>query len=243
MVIDVFQYSNQGGRDHNEDAMGCIISDNDNGGIFVVADGLGGHSYGELASEAAVDILTMDDWIDIADDVSQLLENKISEAHKAVMDLQIQKNTQLKTTIAALAIYGENAVWANVGDSRVYFIHNNRLHSYTEDHSVAYMKYKAGEITREQLSTDEDQSRLLRALGNAERNEPSLYNCDVLLRPGDAFFLCTDGAWELLSDEEILIDFLKAENARQWSELLMIRMMERIDENHDNLTLMTVILE
>ena len=67
---------------------------------------------------------------------------------------------KMKTTVAALAVYGDNAVWANVGDSRVYFIHENKLHAFTEDHSVAYKKFKAGLITREQLKTDEDRNIL-----------------------------------------------------------------------------------
>ncbi len=243
MVFDVFQYSNKGGRSYNEDASGWI-TDNDVG-IFVVADGLGGHALGDLASDTAVTMLVENIWIDKAEDVSEQLSNKIGEANRAILKLQEQDSMgqKMKTTVAALAVYGDNAVWANVGDSRVYFIHNNKLHSYTDDHSVAYKKYKAGEITREQLSTDEDQSRLLRALGNPERCEPSLYSADVLLKAGDAFFLCSDGAWELLKDEEIVIDYLKAEDARQWAELLLVRMMERVGEGHDNLTLMTVILQ
>ena len=129
-----------------------------------------------------------------------------------------------------------------MGDSRVYFIHDDRLHAYTNDHSVAYMKYRAGEITREQRATDEDQSRLLRSLGSEERNEPDVYAADVALAPGDAFFLCSDGAWEYLQDEEILIDYLKAETAADWAELMLLRIMERVDGENDNLSLVTVIL-
>ncbi len=240
MLFDVFEYSNKGGRSYNEDSMGCSFGDDS--GIFVVADGLGGHSLGELASETAVEVLTSDDWLDVAEDVSELLTDKIHDANNAILALQKEQNAVMKTTVAVAAVYGENAVWANVGDSRVYFIHDNKIHSCTEDHSVAYKKYKAGEITREQLATDEDQSQLLRALGSVDRSEPTLYQADVLLKPGDAFFLCSDGAWEFLLDEEIVIDFLKAENAKQWAELLMVRMMERVNGGNDNLTLMTVIL-
>ena len=148
----------------------------------------------------------------------------------------------MKTTVAALAVKEDKAVWANVGDSRVYFIHENKLYACTNDHLVAYKKYKAGEITREQIATDEDQSRLLRTLGNEERYDPEVYTADVTLRQEDAFFLCSDGAWEYLSDEEIVIDFLKSENAKQWAELMLIRIMERINGENDNLSLMTVIL-
>ena len=240
MLFDVFEYSNKGGRNYNEDSMGCSFGEDS--GIFVVADGLGGHSLGDLASDTAVEVLTFDDWIDRAEDVSELLTAKIAEANNAIIELQKKNNVVMKTTVAVVAVYGENAVWATVGDSRVYFIHDNMIHSYTDDHSVAYKKYKAGEISREQLATDEDQSQLLRTLGSVERSEPTVYQADVLLKPGDAFFICSDGAWEFLLDEEIVIDFLKAENAKHWAEMLLVRMMERVNGGNDNLTIMTVIL-
>ncbi len=108
---------------------------------------------------------------------------------------------------------------------------------------MSYKKYKAGEITKEEICRDEDQSCLLRAIGNKERSEPDIHVCDAELEAGDAFLLCTDGVWEYLKDEEILIDLLKAEDARQWGELLLLRIMERIDGENDNLTLLTLILK
>ena len=63
------------------------------------------------------------------------------------------------------------------------------------------------------------------------------------LTPGDAFLLCSDGVWEYLDDEEIVIDLLKSENARQWAEYLLLRMMERLNEGNDNLTLLAVMLK
>lgn len=131
-MFDIFEYTNQGGHSYNEDSIGS--SNEGSRGIFVVADGLGGHALGEEASAAAVN--------------------------------------------------GDQAAWANVGDSRVYFIHRNNLHAYTNDHSVAFKKYKAGETTREQIASDEDQPRLLRSLGSEERNEPELYTADVPLEWG-----------------------------------------------------------
>ena len=88
MVFDVFQYSNKGGRSYNEDASGWI-TDNDVG-IFVVADGLGGHALGDLASDTAVTMLVENIWIDKAEDVSEQLSNKIGEANRAILKLQEQ---------------------------------------------------------------------------------------------------------------------------------------------------------
>lgn len=240
MMFDVFEYTNQGGRGYNEDSIGS--SYDDSSGIFVVADGLGGHALGEKASAAAVETI-ISGWGVSREEISAQLRSRIAEANQNILYLQKAENAVMKTTVAALAVQGENAVWANVGDSRVYFIHGNRIHAYTNDHSVAYKKYKAGEITREQIGSDEDQSRLLRSLGSEERGEPDVYTADVPVEPGDAFFLCSDGAWEYLMDEEILIDFLKSETARHWAELMMLRIMERISGGNDNLSLLTVIIE
>lgn len=238
-MFDVFEYSSQGGRSYNEDSIG---SNYDNyRGIFVVADGLGGHALGEEASAIAVETI-ISEWNSSEENVSAHLKEKIAEANQNILRLQREKNAIMKTTVAVLAVNGDQAIWANVGDSRVYFIHKNCLYSYTSDHSVAYKKYKAGEITREQIATDEDQSRLLRSLGGESRNEPDMHAADMPLETGDAFFLCSDGAWEYLMDEEILIDFLKSETAEQWAELMMLRIMERVSGENDNLSMLTVIM-
>ena len=197
--------------------------------------------HGEEASAAAVQTI-VSGWNTAEEDAAAQLKEKIAKANRAILCLQQEKGAVMKTTVAALAVNGDKAVWANVGDSRVYFIHKNSIHSYTEDHSVAYKKYKAGEITREQIGMDEDQSRLLRSLGSEERSEPDVYTADVPLEAGDAFFLCSDGAWEYLMDEEILIDFLKSETAEHWAELMILRIMERVRGENDNLSLLTVIL-
>ena len=150
----------------------------------------------------------------------------------------------MKSTAVALLIEDGTACWAHAGDSRLYYIHDREMKWITADHSVAYKKYKAGEITREQLRTDEDQSSLLRTLGGRERSDPELCEQPVKLENGDAFLLCSDGAWEYFSDGEVLIDYLKAETAKEWTELLLKRILSRIVyKKNDNLTILTVMAE
>ena len=240
MNFDIFEYTSKGGRDYNEDSLGSYYDEN--GGVFVVADGLGGHNRGEDASATAVETITSG-WNTLAENLSEQISEKVVQANANILMLQNQNNAVMKTTVAVLAVSNYKAVWANSGDSRVYFIHKNELHSYTKDHSVAFKKYLAGEITRDMIATDEDQSRLLRSLGGADRYQPDICECDTPIEQGDAFMLCSDGAWEYLKDEEILIDFLKAENAEKWAELLLLRIMERLNGNNDNLSILTVIVE
>lgn len=240
MDFDVYEYTSKGGRDYNEDCLGSCY--NEDGGIFVVADGLGGHTLGDMASHKAVETI-ISGWDHTSENISEELDRKIEEANIAILDLQSEMKAVMKTTAAALAVKGTKAVCANSGDSRVYVIHGNEFVYCTNDHSVAFKKYKAGEITREQIAADEDQSSLLRSLGSKDRYKPEIYSPNIEICRGDAFFLCSDGAWEYLRDEEILIDFLKSETARQWSELLMLRIMERVTVRNDNLSLLTVIIK
>lgn len=240
MTLDSFAYTNQGGRSHNEDAVGEQKSGES--GIFVVADGLGGHQFGEVASACVRDAL-LADWKPAEENRPEWLRIRIAEANQRVLEMQREKGSALRSTVVALVIDGSQAVWANVGDSRLYYLHEGRICAFTEDHSVAYKKFKAGEITREQIGQDEDQSRLLRSIGSGERSEPDIHICDAALEPGDAFLLCSDGIWEYLKEEEIAIDLLKAENAQEWGEFLLLRMMPRIGEGNDNLTLLTLMLE
>ncbi len=239
MIFDVYEFSNQGGRDYNEDAVGHTV--NGDSGIFVVADGLGGHLYGELASSCVVDTI-LDEWKPAETDRSAWISSVVSEANTRLLSLQKEKGTVLKSTVVLLSIDGRQTIWAYSGDSRLYYIHNGWIRSITEDHSVAFMKYKAGEISRDELASDEDQSRLLRTLGGEDRFEPKIFLNDIPLEPGDGFMLCSDGAWEYLRDGEIAIDMLKAHNAREWAELLLLRMMERITLGNDNLTLLTLMI-
>lgn len=241
MTLDVHLYTNTGGRDHNEDSAQFRVEGGS--GIFAVADGLGGHQYGDVASDCVIRTL-LEGWEPTAgEDRPDWLRTRIGRANEAILELQQEKRATMKSTAAALAIDRDRAVWANVGDSRLYFLHDRAIRSVTEDHSVAYKKYRAGEITRAQIGRDEDQSRLLRALGSAERSQPDLGEAPEPLAPGDAFLLCTDGVWEYLYDEEILVDLLKADSAREWAELLLLRVISRVEPGNDNLTLLTVLVQ
>lgn len=240
MVFDVYEYSNRGGRSYNEDSVGSRMEGAS--GIFVVADGLGGHSCGDVASACVRDVLLEGGFFEGGDSVLRL-EERIAYANQQVLALQQEMGAVMKSTAVVLSVTGDKALWAHVGDSRLYYIHESRLRAFTEDHSVAYKKYKAGEISRNEIAFDEDQSRLLRSLGSQDHNEPVVRAYEEALVPGDAFFLCTDGVWEFINDEEIVIDFLKSENARQWAEYLLLRMMERVDGENDNLTMLTLMLK
>lgn len=238
MSFDIFEYTNKGGRSYNEDSIDYITAGDS--GIFVVADGLGGHQYGDKASGCVCDSL-INGWNgSFGGSTTEWLKERIALANTNVLALQKEMNAILKSTVVVLAIDNNVANWANVGDSRLYFFRDGRIADYTNDHSVAFKKYRAGEITREQIAVDEDQSSLLKSVGSEDRSEPEIYDRNIMLEPGDAFLLCSDGVWEYLMDEEIAIDLLKSDNSKEWAELLLTRLMGRIDGTNDNLSLLAI---
>lgn len=237
MKYDSFKFSYIGGRSYNEDYAGIKQSESD--ALYIVADGLGGYQHSEMASECVVN--TMEEAFPPEDfsEADKWLENILEKANSEVMSLQEENRTSIRSTVVALLINGDKANWAHIGDSRLYYVHNCSIKCVTEDHSVAFKKYKAGEITYDEIPRDEDQSRLLRAIGS-ERNKPEFGECS--LDKADGFMLCSDGMWEYIKDEEILVDYIKSHSARHWGEYMLMRVMERLPDNSDNLTLITVMI-
>lgn len=229
MTLDYATYTNAGGREYNEDAVGVYAASWCT--RFVVADGLGGHRNGAEAARTVVKAVAEGDRMP--------LPTLMESAQEAVLTLQKETNGRMKSTAVVLEVEGKEARWANVGDSRLYYLRQGLLCRVTQDHSVAYKKYKAGEITRAQIAADEDQSQLLRALGS-DHGQADLDSAEI--EPGDGFLLCSDGLWEYVTDQEICVDFLKADSAQTWSKLLLLRLMERLEPDSDNLSLITVIV-
>ena len=237
MKLDYYIFSSPGGREYNEDS--ADMRSSDSAAVFVLADGLGGHRYGDLASACAVDtILSYMEQYDNPTDTYATLYGALTAANDRIVALQREKAARMKSTAVILHMTADYAYWAHVGDSRLYHIYHNELRDITEDHSVAFKKYKAGEITREMIASDEDQSSLLRVLGTPGEVKPDMNYAPA--EQGDAYMLCSDGVWEYLYDEEVLLDYHKASSAREWAQLMLLRVMERIPPDNDNLSMITV---
>lgn len=232
MDIQAYQFTNQGGRAVNEDSSVYVI--NDDRGIFIVADGLGGHSGGNMASSLVVN--TMRSLLCDQNELS--LEDCLISTNQTLLDAQKDNHNNMKSTVVALTIEGDHADWIHVGDSRLYYLTNGQISHATKDHSVTYKKFLSGEISREEINFDEDRSSLLRVVGDPTRCIPEMGGRKIV--SGDAFLLCSDGLWEYLQDEEILIDRLKSETAAQWAENMLVRIQPRLSPGTDNMTLITV---
>lgn len=246
MELDSYLYTNAGGRPNNEDSAGFRV--NGGQGIFLVADGLGGHQGGAQASSLVADSL-LNAWEEESEtlsssDFTQWLEEHIRLANASLIDAQMKERNSMKSTLVVLTIKDGAAAWCHIGDSRLYYLTGGRLGTVTRDHSVTYKKYLAGEIERNEINFDEDRSSLLRVVGDEERCILELGSPleNGAISPGDAFLLCSDGFWEYLFEEEILIDCLKADCAKTWAELMLVRALPRMTPGSDNLTLLTVLV-
>ena len=238
MKITAYSYTNKGGREHNEDSVRWRAQDDC--GVFVVADGLGGHDCGEVASALAAEAIADGCDPHAAPDSERLLE-LLRAANRRVMEGQkLPGQEEMKTTAVTLHLSHGKAAWAHIGDSRLYRFSGGDLAHVTRDHSVTYMKYLGGEISYMDIYHDDDRSSLLRVLGR-EPCSPEAGVCEVLT--GDAFLLCTDGFWEFVYTEEILIDLLKARTPEEWAKLMLLRHIRRTPAGNDNFSLIAVFVE
>ncbi len=235
-MTDSFEFSFIGGREENQDAVAVI--EDDNHGLYIVADGLGGHRNGAMASQCIITELVQA-WGSASEWDREKLLHSVGDANQSLLMLQQQTQSNAKSTLALLTTAGTRALWAYSGDSRIYRLRDGEIQQITEDHSVAYKKYKSGKISKADISTDEDQSSLLRTLGSQKRWEPDVYEDNLL--PEDSFLLCSDGFWEYISDEEMLVDWLKASSAENWARLMLQRIMPRVPADNDNLSVITII--
>lgn len=229
--MEVAAYSDVGGRPRNEDTVRYRQLEPD-GLCLVVADGLGGHGGGELASAAAAEEICAG-WDGSAH--PSALAGLIQRAHRRVQGMQTER-CAMKTTAVALVLAEGAAGWAHAGDSRLYWFRDGKLAFQTRDHSASQIAVALGDITVDQIRFHEDRNRVLRALGQ----EGSLNvetGGEAPLGPGrHAFLLCTDGFWEYVLEREMEADLAAASTPGQWLERMRARLEERVSGSNDNHT-------
>lgn len=196
-------------RELNEDS-GTYIQPDDpellrtKGLLVIVADGMGGHSAGEVASGLAVQVIARAYYEDDGDPRSAL-ESAFHEANAAIhkaAEKDASKNG-MGTTCTALVLQNGTAISAHIGDSRIYLVRDDSIYLMTEDHSAVMEMVKAGLITLEQARHHPEKNVILRAMGSHQEVEVSTWKEPFPVKPGDRFLLCSDGLYDLVEDEEI----------------------------------------
>jgi len=188
-------------RGHNEDSFSH--ADLGKNYLFVVADGMGGHDAGEVASKLAVETVMNQICAGAKQegDPQKLIKEAVQRANKKVKQEGANRGSDMGTTLNAAFVAGDTAYVANVGDSRTYWIENGTIAQITEDHSLVAKLVQAGKLTREDARNHPRANLLYRTIGNEDTVKVDTFQ--VPLKKGGSLLLCTDGLWGEVTDEEI----------------------------------------
>lgn len=170
--------------------------------VFAVADGMGGHLAGEVASAMAIDAVRRIAQCGVRPGVAAMRE-MAAKAHEEIY-AHAQKNRHcagMGTTLSVLWRFGKYAYIAHVGDSRIYRLREGNLEQITQDHSLVEELVRARIITKEQAKTHPRRNVITRALGTQGENQPDLLAADI--QKDDVWLLCSDGLSGMVEDEDI----------------------------------------
>ncbi|MFR8044636.1 MAG: Stp1/IreP family PP2C-type Ser/Thr phosphatase [Eggerthella lenta] len=212
-------------RDHNEDSL--VVTPP----LFAVADGMGGHAAGEVASEIAVRVLS-----ELAPEHpdGEALGRAIEEANRAVIQAAREGRGRqgMGTTMTAAMLEGERLVIAQVGDSRAYLLHQGKLQQLTRDHSLMADMIEAGQLTPEEARTHPQRSVITRALGSDAHLHPDIYEINV--ETGDRLLICSYGLSGMIFDDQIENTLRRVQDPQRCASQLVNEAIAA--GGHDNVT-------
>jgi serine/threonine protein phosphatase PrpC len=203
-------------RDKNEDSVFTLTTNlissqkTINFGLYIIADGMGGHENGELASNLAVgklashvintfylpSISSESDHLETS--IHEVLQTGIKDAHQSIREKVLGGGT----TLTAALILGEHVTIAHVGDCRAYFVNpDGNMQVLTHDHSLVKRLEEIGQISPEEAASHPNRNLLYRALGQGEPFEPDITSLQV--NPGCELLLCSDGLWGVVTENDI----------------------------------------
>ncbi|MFZ6849948.1 PP2C family protein-serine/threonine phosphatase [Undibacterium sp. RuRC25W] len=227
-----------GDRHEQQDRVGLFAAPHAPGYMMaVVADGMGGKSGGALAAEQVVRTAKqLFDEFYPGNDVQQLLENILNEAHTIIKLTAVSSEKEPHSTFVALVITPQQeAIWAHAGDSRLYRFSGPNFSEKTRDHSYVERLVDEGKILPEEAKTHKLSNILINVLGSTNVSPSISVGKYVNLKVGDSFLLCTDGLWHYFENTE-LSAAVAANTPRQASELLIRKARDRGTPRGDNCT-------
>ncbi len=228
-------------RESNEDRGRHVAPDNtlaqqgQRGTLTIVADGMGGHASGEIASQMAVDLISEFYYADRTSNASDALRQAVEFANSVIFDTSVSDEQYfgMGTTVIALAIVNNVGYAAHVGDSRLYRLRLGELTQMTIDHSQVMEMFKQGIISWEESKNHDDKNIILRAVGTQADVEVEVSG-PLDIAPNDEFLLCSDGLCDMLDDTEIRDIWMNARDVHEAGENLIQRAKD--NGGHDNVT-------
>lgn len=239
--LDVAAVSDRGlKRSTNEDSVLCdpLL------GLFAVADGMGGHASGEVASRLAID--TIRTWWRengiVRVDHRQLLGEAVVAANRAVLERSRSCDlfAGMGTTLLVAVLREMTLHYAHVGDSRLYRLRNEQLVLLTRDHTVAQWRLDLGLCTEAEARASSGAHRLTRAIGMDADTEMDVAECDC--QPGDGFLLCSDGLNHELEDEQIAHEWRNAVRRDDSADSLCRTLIDKANQagGRDNISVLAI---
>lgn len=235
--VSSYSYSDQGGREYNEDF--CIVARHGKNLCAIVADGLGGHGGGALASHTAIDAVK--DCLERGAPDQAVGENDISRWFDAANELVLQmqtKDCEMKTTMAlvCLTLGSDSFFAAHLGDTRIYQFTDGVLEYMSFDHSVSRMAVVAGEIAMEDIRFHSDRNKLYKAIGKCDEAAPEIKELSTRPNVRNAVLICTDGFWEYVTEEKMVETLRNAATPQKWIEAMARHIKKHAKKNNDNNT-------
>jgi PPM family protein phosphatase len=223
-------------RDQNEDSFSLL--DLGNRALFVVADGMGGHDAGEVASRIAVDTVRREVRNNTVpyEDPLRTVERAIQQANREVRRTAAHKGSNMGTTLCVALVTDGKAYIGSVGDSRAYWMENGSISQVTEDHSLVARLVAAGKLSQQEARNHPRSNLLYRTIGTDETVKVGMFR--VELKKGGALLLCTDGLWGDVEEEEIR----RICSEEPYTEIVCARLVQRANANggKDNITAVVV---
>ncbi len=221
-------------RDGNEDSF--VVADS----VFAVADGMGGHLAGEVASEAALEpVRALDGQVFPDGDAAvSALRDAVVTANRTVSGMAHDEPTYrgMGTTLTAALLEGRRLHLAHVGDSRAYLLRDGRLRQLTDDHTLVQHLVDEGQISREQAANHPQRSVITRAIGVGDDIEVDTISLDLAAH--DVLLLCSDGLTGVVDDDELAEELSGADDP----EAVVARLIERANDGGgpDNITVVVL---
>lgn len=239
--MEVSAYSSRGGRKYNEDTYDIVQKDTQS--CFILADGLGGHGGGDIASQtAAAEIKKCFSSTD-KEITREILDKWFGQVNQCIVAKQTSA-CRMKTTLVTLCIneIEKKAVWAHLGDSRLYHFENGKEVFCTFDHSVSRMAVLRGEIGVTEVRFHPDRSKLLKVVGKEDMSRPEYGECVLDDTKQHAFLLCTDGFWEYVTEEKMEEALQCAKTPEQWLSFMRQELEKKVDGKNDNHTAVAIFI-
>ena len=213
-MIRTASITNVGNREVNEDSIGMFSKDGMD--LFVLCDGLGGHGMGDVASSLVVDVI--DSQFSLCDDPVNFLGEAFCTAQSVLMSEQAARHVKqkMKTTCVALLLDGNKARVGHIGDSRCYLFKNSKYKRRTIDHSISQMLVLSRDIKESEIRNHPQRSYVTRVMG-VEWEKPMYELMEpIVIKPGMAFLLCSDGFWELIEEKDMSSALKNSASPEEW---------------------------